>query len=544
MRSAHVDTFTRDHLPPPEQWPDYLLTRPEFGYPEQLNAATQLLDRHILEGNGDRRCVLGEREVWSYADLHTRANKIAHVLVDDLGVKPGNRVLLRGPNNPMLAACWFAVMKAGAVAVATMPLYKENELRHMIDKAQIDVALCDERLLAELTAASAGRPGFAIVAFQSPGKRGLECLMDNKPASFVTVDTAADDIALIAFTSGTTGKAKGTMHMHRDIMAACDAFPRSVLRASAQDLFCGSPPLAFTFGLGGLLLFPLRVGAATLLLEKATPELLLEAIQRAGVTVIFTAPIAYRAMTGMLERFDIRSLRTCVSAGETLPLPIWQDWYDATGLKIIDGIGGTEMLHIYIASPQESIRPGSTGQVVPGYEARIVDDAGNEVAPGTIGRLCVRGPTGCKYLDDDRQTAYVQKGWNFPGDAYRMDADGYFWYVARTDDMIVAAGYNISGPEVEEALLGHPDVKECAVVAAPDPQRQTQMVKAFVVLRPQSQPTAQTASELQEFVKSKIATFKAPRSIEFVETLPRTETGKVQRFVLRNRERNKGEDPQ
>ncbi|MDQ6930067.1 MAG: AMP-binding protein [Candidatus Eremiobacteraeota bacterium] len=541
MASAHVDTFTHDHLPPREQWPDYIFTRPEFRYPDQLNAAASLLDRHIRGGNGGRRCVLGATGAWTYSELQQKANKIAHVLVEDLGVKTGNRVLLRGPNNPMLAACWFAVMKAGAVAVATMPLYKENELRHMIEKARIDVALCDERLLADLAAASASRPGFTIVGFNSDSDRGLEALMESKPAAFDTTDTAADDVALIAFTSGTTGKAKGTMHTHRDIMAACDAFPTSVLRATADDLFCGSPPLAFTFGLGGLLLFPLHAGASTLLLEKATPELLLEAIQTYGVTVIFTAPIAYRAMTGMLDRFDVSSLRKCVSAGETLPLPIWQDWYDATGLKIIDGIGGTEMLHIYIASPEERIRPGSTGQVVPGYEARIVDDVGNEVPPGTVGRLSVRGPTGCKYLDDARQTAYVQNGWNFPGDAYRMDADGYFWYVARTDDMIVAAGYNISGPEVEEALLGHAAVKECAVVAAPDPQRQTQMVKAFVVLNPGCSADPQTAAALQEFVKSKIATFKAPRAIEFVKTLPRTETGKVQRFVLRNRESSKGE---
>ncbi|GAC1497937.1 MAG: hypothetical protein NVS1B14_00610 [Vulcanimicrobiaceae bacterium] len=416
-----------------------------------------------------------------------------------------------------------------------MPLYRHSELRHMIEKAQIRHALCDDRLLEDLRIATSDRPDFVTLTFGGSGSE-LERRMALQSGEFKDVATAAEDVALIGFTSGTTGKAKATMHFHRDVMAACDAFPMSVLRASASDLFCGSPPLGFTFGLGGLLLFPLHIGAATVLLEKATPELLLAAIQEHRISVVFTAPIAYRAMTAMLSRFDVRSLRKCVSAGETLPLPIWQNWHDATGLKIIDGIGGTEMLHIYIASPEEAIRPGSTGQVVPGYEARIVDDRGDELPPNAVGRLCVRGPTGCRYLDDPRQTLYVQDGWNFPGDAYRKDADGYFWYVARTDDMIVAAGYNISGPEVEEALLAHSDVKECAVVAAPDIERQTNLVKAFVVLNEGCETDEEERVKLQEFVKSRIATFKCPRVIEFVATLPRTETGKLQRFVLRNQE--------
>ncbi|GAC1654572.1 MAG: benzoate-CoA ligase family protein [Vulcanimicrobiaceae bacterium] len=539
MASAHVDTFTRDRLPLRETCPDYIVTRPEFVYPTQLNCATRLLDRHVLEGHGARRCILSPTVRWTYADLQRKANQIARVLVEDLGIVAGNRVLLRAPNTPMLAACWFAVVKAGGVVVATMPLYKEAELRHMIDKAQIRHALCDERLLHELWSAANDVPGFQTVAFGTSGSHTLESMMEKKSGTFENADTAADDVALIAFTSGTTGKAKATLHFHRDVMAACDAFPRSVLRASENDLFAGSPPLAFTFGLGGLLLFPLHIGASTLFLEKAAPEFLLPAIQEHRVSVIFTAPIAYRTMTGMLERFDVSSLRKCVSAGEPLPRTTWQAWFEATGLKIIDGIGGTEMLHIYIASPEDEVRPGSTGRVVPGYEARIVDDEGKPLPPETTGRLCVRGPTGCKYLDDYRQTEYVQDGWNFPGDAYRMDADGYFWYVARTDDMIVAAGYNSSGPEVEEALLAHPFVQECAVVGAPDPQRQTNMVKAFVVLAPGVSPGEATATALQEFVKSKIATFKAPRAVEFLAALPRTQTGKVQRFVLRNLERAK-----
>ncbi len=536
MASAHTDTFTADHLPPEEFWPDLLFIRPEFQYPPKLNCASRLLDRHVLEGNGARRCILAPGVGWSYADLQRKANQIAHVLVTEMGVQPGNRVLLRAPNTPMLAASWFAVMKAGAVAVSTMPLYRAGELRYMIEKARIHHALCDLRLADELTVATADNSDFQTIYFESAAGDGLEARMALQPGSFDNIDTAADDVALIGFTSGTTGKAKATMHFHRDIIAICDAFPVSVLKASSNDLFCGSPPLAFTFGVGGLLLFPLHIGAATLLLEKASPEPLMEAIAGYEASVVFTSPIAYRAMTALADKYDIRSLRKAVSAGETLPLPIWEAFFSRTGVKIIDGIGSTEMLHIFIASPQDRIRPGSTGQVVPGYEARVVDEDGDEVARGTTGRLAVRGPTGCRYLDDERQTRYVQNGWNLTGDAYRMDEDGYFWYIARTDDMIISAGYNISGPEVEEALLAHTDVKECAVVSKPDPAHSTNIVKAFVVLNEEVSLGGDQSTELIEFVKSRIASYKAPREIEFVDTLPRTETGKVQRFRLREQD--------
>jgi len=532
--TAHVDSFTRDHLPPRAEWPDLIFTRPEFQYPERFNCASRLLDRHIISGRARRRCIVAPSMTWTYADLFERSNQIAHVLTDDLGVRPGNRVLLRGPNSPMLAACWFAVMKVGAVAVTTMPLYRASELEYMIEKAQIRHAMCDARFFTELERATIPARDFSTVRFGVDQDGAIERRMQHKPKMFETVETSAEDVALIGFTSGTTGKAKATMHFHRDVLAICDAFPKSVLRASPDDLFCGSPPLGFTFGLGGLLLFPLDIGAATLLLEKATPELLLEGIDRRRASVVFTAPIAYRAMAAIRENYDVSSLRKCVSAGESLPLPIWQTWLEKTGLKIIDGIGGTEMLHIFISSGEDRIKPGSTGEVVPGYEARIVDDDGQAVPAGTIGRLAVRGPTGCRYLDDPRQRQYVQHGWNFPGDTYRMDDEGYFWYVARSDDMIIASGYNISGPEVEEALLAHADVKECAVVGAPDPERHTHIVKAFVVLDENCVAGDEEAEVLQDFVKARIAPYKAPRTIEFVSVLPRTETGKLQRYMLRD----------
>lgn len=529
--SAHVDTFAAQNLPPRERWPDLVFTLPELQYPEQLNCATRLLDRHIAEGNGARRCIIAPGVAWTYADLFAAANRIANVLTEDLGVVPGNRVLLRGPNSPMMAACWFAVMKAGAIAVTTMPLYRAGELRNIIEKAQIRHAFCDARLGDDLREAASGQT-FQTLYFNGGD---LEDRMRQKADTFETVPTGAQDVAIIGFTSGTTGKPKAAMHFHRDILATCDSYGRYVLRADPDDLFTGSPPLGFTFGLGGLLLFPLHIGAATLLLEKAPPEPLMQAIAEYGVNVVFTAPVAYRAMCEMVSKYDVSSLRKCVSAGETLPLSTWQKWRDLTGLQIMDGIGSTEMLHIFVGSPQGAIVGGSTGRAVPGYIAEIHDEDGNPLPAGTVGRLAVKGPTGCRYLDDDRQTSYVQNGWNYPGDAYRQDQDGFFWYVARTDDMIIAAGYNISGPEVEQVLLMHPDVKECAVVGKAIVEKQTNIVKAYVVAASEAKAGEGLAAELQDFVRERIAPFKMPREIEFVAQLPRTETGKVQRFRLRER---------
>ncbi len=538
-KSGHVDTFVLDHLPARERRPDFIFTLPELQYPPRMNCAERLLDRHVLSGYGKRRCLVAPAAgdsrgavTWSYDDLFRRANRIARVLVDDMGVVPGNRVLLRGANSPMLAACWLAVMKAGGVAVTTMPLYRSGELTAIVEKAQVSHALCDVRLADDLRIAARDRPGFALMCF---GKDELEDRMSGKAQTFRNVDTAAEDPAIIGFTSGTTGKPKAAVHVHRDILATCDTYGAHVLRARQDDLFTGSPPLGFTFGLGGILLFPLHAGAATLLLEKAPAEPLMQAIQEYRVNVVFTAPIAYRAMSELCGKYDISSLRACVSAGETLPQPVWERWYDRTGLKILDGIGSTEMLHIFIGSPEHETVAGSTGRVVPGYVAEIHDEQGQPVPANTIGRLAVKGPTGCRYLDDERQATYVQNGWNYPGDAYRMDENGYFWYVARTDDMIVSAGYNISGPEVEQALLAHADVRECAVVAKPDPAHHTNIVKAYVVLAGGASSDPRKAAELQEFVRERIAAFKMPREIEFVPELPRTETGKVQRFRLRER---------
>jgi 2-aminobenzoate-CoA ligase len=536
--TAHTDTFARDHLPPREQWPvmDYS-GLPELSYPPRLNCAAELLDRMAQGEAGDRTALVFPGGRWTYRELLETANRVSHVLRDDLGLVPGNRVLLRAPNNPWMVACWFAVLKAGGIAVATMPLLRRRELSAILDKAQIGIALTDHRLTEELDAARSASPVLhTVAAFGGGGEGSLEAMAAGKPADFANVDTAADDVALIAFTSGTTGQAKGTVHFHRDVLACCDCFPAHVLRASPDDLFCGSPPLAFTYGLGGILLFPMRIGAATLLLENASPPNLVAGIAEHRATVVFTAPTAYRAMVDMVAAHDLSSLRKCVSAGEPLPAATFEAWRAATGLGIIDGIGSTEMLHIFISSSGDDIRPGSTGRAVPGYRARIVDDAGSEVPPGTIGRLAVQGPTGCRYLDnEERQRAYVQNGWNLTGDAYRMDEDGYFWYQARGDDMIISSGYNIAGPEVENALLDHPAVLECGVVGVPDMER-GQVVKAFVVLRDGTEETAATVKELQDWVKGQIAPYKYPRQVEFVSELPRTPTGKLQRFRLREKQ--------
>ena len=530
--SGHVDTFARDNLPPRELWPR--MDQSALGYPPRLNCATELLDRMAASGP-ERTCLISPGETWTYARLLEEANRIAHVLVEDLGVVAGNRVLLRAPNTPMMAACWFAVLKAGGICVATMPLLRPRELAYTIEKAQIRLALTDERFAEDLEAARANAPTLdRIVPFHADDGTGLDALMQDKPTTFTNADTAADDVAIIAFTSGTTGKAKGTVHFHSDILAICDLFPRSVLRAGPDDIFCGSPPFAFTFGLGGILLFPMRIGAAALLLEQAAPPQMLEAIQRHRPTVCFTSPTAYRAMLSKRDEYDLSSLRKCVSAGETLPRATFDAWYEATGIRIIDGIGSTEMLHIFISAPEDEIRPGSTGRAVPGYEARVVDAEGNEVPPATIGRLAVRGPTGCRYLaDEERQRAYVENGWNVTGDAYTRDEDGYFWYQARNDDMIISGGYNIAGPEVENVLLEHPAVLECGVVGVPHAER-GHIVKAFIVLKPDVTGDDALVAALQEHVKREIAPYKYPRSIEFCDALPRTETGKLQRFRLRD----------
>lgn len=540
VRSGHIDTFSHDVLPPKALWPvlDYSGI-PELAYPERLNAAAELLDAMVAAGHGERPVFYYHDTQWTYRELLHMANRIANVLVDDLHIVPGNRILLRAPNTPMLAACWFAVLKVGGIAVTTMPLLRAKELAYIADKANVTLALCDSRFAEDCARAmetmenGTRRQDARVVHFQSDAAGSLETLLAGKPTTFTNCDTAADDIALIAFTSGTTGRGKGTMHAHRDVMAITDCFPRYVLKANRDDIFCGSPPLAFTFALGGLLLFPMRIGASVLLLEQASPPHLIQAIHDHRPTVCFTAPTAYRAMLGMLNRFDVSSLRRCVSAGEALPLATFETWEAATGIRIIDGIGATEMLHIFISASDADIRPGSTGKVVPGYEACVLDEEGNRVPTGEIGRLAVRGPTGCRYLDDpERQQVYVQQGWNITGDSYRIDADGYFWYQARTDDMIISSGYNISGPEVENALLEHPAVQECAVVGRPDTER-GQIVTAFVVLRPSVADTPPTVKELQDFVKAEIAPYKYPRQIEFVQSLPRTETGKLQRFKLR-----------
>ena len=526
--SAHVDPFCRDNLPPLDQWP--VLDLGSLDYGEQLNCATELLDATIDRLGPDRPCLRSpDGTTWTYGELRGHANRIAHVLVEELGLVPGNRVLLRGFNDPWLVACWFAVLKAGGVAVTTMPLLRAGELATMAGMCRPSVALCDSRLLEDLERADI--PDLTTVAFGSTGPGDLCRRAAEHPGDFADVATAADDVALLAFTSGTTGRPKATMHFHRDVLAIADTFSAHVLRPRSDDVFAGSPPIGFTFGLGGLVVFPLRVGASVLLLERAAPDRLAQAVADHGVTVLFTAPTAYKAILAAGSADRLAGLRRAVSAGEPLPESVWRGVHEATGLRIIDGIGATEMLHIFIAAADDDIRPGTTGLPVPGYTAAVLDDDGRPVPDGTPGHLAVRGPTGCRYLGGDRQQVYVRHGWNYTGDTYLRDADGYFVHQARTDDMIVSAGYNIAGPEVEQALLAHPDVVECAVVGAPDADR-GMIVKAFVVVAPERAGQV-SAEELQEFCRQAIAPYKRPRVIEFVDDLPRTSTGKLQRYRLR-----------
>lgn len=527
-KSAHTDTFTRDNLPDESDWPDLRFDLPDLQYPDLLNAA-----KTLLEGADPARpAILWSGGTWTYADLSEKANRIANALTADIGLDPGNRVLLRGRNTPMMIAAWYGVLLAGGVVVATMPLLRATELVTICDKAEIALALCENALMDEMKAAQKGTQQAVRTVGFGEDSAELEALMAAAPATFDCVSTAQDDVALLAFTSGTTGNPKACMHFHRDVLAMADSYAKHILEPAADDVFCGPPPIAFTFGLGGLVVFPARFGAATALPDGPTPEAILATIERHRVSMLFTAPTAYRAMLHALEGYDISSLRNCVSAGETLPKPTWNAWFERTGIKLMDGIGATEMIHIFISARQEDIRPGSTGKVVPGYEACVMDDDGHILTPPAEGRLAVRGPTGCRYLADDRQKTYVQQGWNITGDTYAQSADGYFTFIARSDDMIVSSGYNIGGPEVEAALLLHDAVAECAVIGAPDTDR-GQIVKAFVVLTDEMVASDTLKADLQAHVKNTIAPYKYPRAIEFVPELPKTQTGKLQRFKLR-----------
>ncbi|MBI1942244.1 MAG: AMP-binding protein [Betaproteobacteria bacterium] len=531
--SAHADSFARDHLPAREAWPELRFERPELRFPERLNCAAAILDRRARGAWSGRPALVTPDATWSYRDLLLQANRIAQVLVEDMGLVAGNRVLLRAPNNPLLAACWFAALKAGAVPVPTLPMLRAGELATVLDKARISHALCDARLHEELETARRRCPALKYVGyFGHGGADSLERGARAKSGEFANADTAADDVALIAFTSGTTGVPKGTMHFHRDVIATCECFPRHTVGMKSGDLVAGTPSLAFTYGLGGLLHFPLYFGAASLLVERYTPESLLETASRMRVTTLFTGPTMYHALAALAGSYDLAGLRACISAGEALPVATRAAWERATGVKIIDGIGSSEMLYIFIAAAGEDIRPGATGKPVPGYRAAVLDAQGEPCAPGVVGRLAVKGPTGCRYLADPRQAEYVERGWNFTGDAYLVDEEGYFHYQSRTDDMIISAGYNIAGPEIESVLLMHPAVAECAAVGWPD-ERRGEIVKAYVVLRRGHAGDATLVKTLQDFVKQHIAPYKYPRAIEFMGDLPRTETGKLQRYKLR-----------
>src|ERR1700678_1159323 len=532
--SAHVDTFARDNLPPTADWPDFLLEG--FDYPEYLNAAVELTDRMVERGFGDHTALIGHGRRRTYKELTDWSNRLAHALVENYGVKPGKRVLGRSGNNPAMIAIWLAATKAGAVVVNTMPMLRAGELAKIVDKAEIALALCDTRITEELVAcARESRFLKSVVGFDGTANHDAELdrLALNKPVRFKAVETGRDDVALLGFTSGTTGEPKATMHFHRDLLMIADGYAKEILKVTPDDVFVGSPPLAFTFGLGGLAIFPLRFAATSTLLENAAPPEMIRIIETYKATICFTSPTAYRAMmTAMDQGADLSSLRLAVSAGETLPAPVFESWTKKTGKTILDGIGSTEMLHIFISNRTGSAAAGTTGTPVAGYEAKIVDENMNELPAGAIGKLAVRGPTGCRYLADVRQSNYVHGGWNLTGDSFTRDEQGRFSFVARSDDMIISSGYNIAGPEVEAALLSHPLVAECGVVGAPDEAR-GMIVKAYVVLTGNVTASEALTSELQDHVKQAIAPYKYPRAIEYVAQLPKTETGKLKRFALR-----------
>ena len=533
-RSAHIDTFARDNLPPVAALPDFLLDG--FHYPDRLNVGVELTDAMVAKGFGDHTALIGNGRRRTYKELSDWTNRLAHALVEDFNLQPGNRVLIRSANNPAMVACWLAATKAGAVVVNTMPMLRAGELSKIVDKAQVSHALCDSRLTDELDSCATGNPTLQyVIAFDGTANHAspLDTAALEKPVRFDAVATSCDDVALLGFTSGTTGAPKATMHFHRDLLIIADGYGAEVLGVTETDVFVGSPPLAFTFGLGGLAIFPLRFGAAATLLENASPPNMIDIIEKHRATVCFTAPTAYNMMLlAMEDGADLSSLRAAVSAGETLPKPVYDMWLAKTGKPILDGIGATEMLHIFISNRFGDHRAACTGKPVTGYEAKVVDENMNEMPQGEVGRLAVRGPTGCRYLADDRQSGYVTDGWNITGDSFSQDQDGAFHFAARNDDMIISSGYNIAGPEVEAALLAHRDVVECAVIGVPDAQRGS-IVQAHVVLSDGLKASDTLTKALQDFVKTQIAPFKYPRSVVFTDSLPKTPTGKIQRFRLR-----------
>jgi 2-aminobenzoate-CoA ligase len=532
--SGHVDTFCRDNLPPKHQWPE--LNASQYAYPQQLNVAVELTDNMVERGFGDHVALIGNGRMRTYKELSDWSNRLAHALVDDYGIQPGNRILIRAANNPALVACWLAATKAGAVVVNTMPMLRAGELSQIVDLANIKLALCDTRLMDEMhICAQTSDILEQVVGFD--GTANFDAELDraalNKPVRFQAVATSADDVALLGFTSGTTGKPKATMHFHRDLLIIADGYAREILQVIPEDVFVGSPPLAFTFGLGGLAIFPLRFGATAILLETASPKEMITIIETYKATICFTSPTAYRVMLNAMEEgADLSSLRIAVSAGETLPASVFEDWRAKTGKTMLDGIGATEMLHIFMSNRVGDAHPACTGKPISGYQAKIVDEHMQEVPPGEVGKLAVRGPTGCRYLNDERQTNYVVDGWNLTGDAFFQDKDGYFHFAARTDDMILSSGYNIAGPEVEACLLGHEAVFECAVIGTPDEGR-GQLVNAYVVLNETYQASDELIQKLQDYVKNTIAPYKYPRLVHFIDALPKTETGKIQRFKLK-----------
>ena len=534
--TIYIDKFAITNLPPGNLQPEFIFELPELKYPEKLNCTTKLLDEQIDLGHGDNIAVIGEHYQWSYADLNAIANRIANVLVDDMGLQTGNRVLLRAPNNPMLVACWLAVLKAGGIVVATMPLMRSRDLKPVVDKAQVTMALCDSRLSDQLNKLTAERSSLeTVMLFDSISDDAqLNKLMAEKSSSFETTDTASDDVALIAFTSGTTGLPKGCMHFHRDVISMAICFSQNILKPTEKDIFIGTPPIAFTFGLGALVVFPLYAGAATVMVENTTPNHLARAMDKFKATISFTSPTGYRSLMSLTQKSDLESLRISVSAGEPLSAVTSNEWFKLTGIRLIDGIGSTEMMHIFVSTSEQECRVGSTGRPIPGYQACVLDKDHQPATVGEEGFLAVKGPTGCRYLSDERQKEYVINGWNITGDIYSIDLDGYFWFKGRSDDIIISAGYNISGVEVENALLAHQSVAECAVVGVPDSERGN-LVKAYIVLNKSYTPGEELVAELKDFVKSEIAPYKYPRTIEFIDDLPRTLTGKIQRYKLSGR---------
>ena len=551
-----MSMIPEEYLPPEEMRPEKVYSIPEVqDYPARLNPARELLDRNVEEGRGGKPALLFQDRVITYGALAEQANRLGNVLASH-GVEEEDRVVILSPNQPLSLVANFAALKLGAVPVPASPLLSPPEVSWVINNSEARALLVHTAMLPLVEKA---RPEFSsepvVLGLAPPSdelsKADVESvlpLMEKADAALEAVLREKDRVGILLYTSGTTGKPKGVVHLVEEILAVADTFGHYGWKLRDDDVVFSPAPLAFAAGYGAMAIIPFRFGAAVSIMPRFEPEAAFETVQQHHATVLTILPTSYRKMLqveGAEKRFDLSSVRMCTGGGEALTAETYGQWLDRFGLEIFEGFGTTEMFYVFVSvAVTEKAKPGSIGTPVPGYEVKVVSEEGNEVGPGEIGRMVAKGPTGTLYwrpqeengrLMESQRHAVVGKGWNVVGDYLYGDEDGYFWFVSREDDLIKSSGYRIGPEEIEMVILKHPAVADAGVIGVPDPVR-GQNTKAFVVLTEGYAPSGELKQEIIDFCRNDIAVYKLPREVEFVETLPRTVTGKLLRRVLRTGE--------